>query len=112
VLVDGADLDIAGGMRCVHTPGHTAGQTSFLWNRHGGVLIVGDAAGARGRTVAPPLGFPFGMFTEDPEEAKRSFSKLADLEFQVAVFGHGNPIRELASDAFRRAMERSAARPH
>jgi glyoxylase-like metal-dependent hydrolase (beta-lactamase superfamily II) len=108
-LVDGQDLDLAGGIRAIHTPGHTAGQTSFLWNRHGGVLIAGDAAGARGRRVAPPIGALFGMFTEDIEEARRSFRKLADLEFEVAVFGHGNPIRERASEAFRGSLER--ARP-
>jgi glyoxylase-like metal-dependent hydrolase (beta-lactamase superfamily II) len=105
-LVDGEDLDIAGGIRAVHTPGHTAGQTSFLWNRHGGVLIAGDAAGARGNRVAPPIGALFGMFSEDVEEAKRSFRKLADLEFEVAVFGHGNPIRERASETFRGALQR------
>jgi glyoxylase-like metal-dependent hydrolase (beta-lactamase superfamily II) len=105
-VVDGQELDIAGGMRALHTPGHTAGQTSFLWNRHGGVLIVGDAAGARGNRVAPPVGAVFGMFTEDIDEAKRSFRKLADLEFEVAVFGHGNPIRERASEVFRGALHR------
>jgi glyoxylase-like metal-dependent hydrolase (beta-lactamase superfamily II) len=105
-LVDGQDLDIAGGIRVLHTPGHTAGQTSLLWNRHGGVLIAGDAAGARGNRVAPPVGAVFGMFTEDIEEAKRSFRKLADLEFEVAVFGHGNPIRERASEVFRGALQR------
>jgi len=105
-LVDGQDLDVAGGLRAVHTPGHTPGQTSFLWNRRGGVLIAGDAAGARGRTVAPPVGALVGMFTEDPEEAKRSFGKLARLDFEVAVFGHGGPIRERASEAFRRAAHK------
>jgi glyoxylase-like metal-dependent hydrolase (beta-lactamase superfamily II) len=105
-LVDGQDLDIAGGVRVLHTPGHTAGQTSFLWNRHGGVLLAGDAAGARGNRVAPPVGALFGMFTEDIEEAKRSFGKLADLEFEVAVFGHGNPIRERASEVFRGSLQR------
>jgi glyoxylase-like metal-dependent hydrolase (beta-lactamase superfamily II) len=111
-LVDGQDLDLAGGVRAIHTPGHTAGQTSFLWNRHGGVLLAGDAAGARGRRVSPPVGILFGMFTEDISEANRSFRKLADLEFEVAVFGHGNPIRERASDAFRGSLPRARARRH
>ncbi len=105
-LVDGQDLGIAGGIRAVHTPGHTAGQTSFLWNREGGVLIAGDAAGARGSRVAPPIGALFGMFTENAQEARRSFRKLAELEFEVAVFGHGNPIRERAAAAFRGSVQR------
>ena len=105
-LVEGQELDVAGGIRVLHTPGHTAGQTSFLWNPHGGVLIAGDAAGARGNRVAPPVGVMFGMFTEDIDEAKRSFRRLADLEFEVAVFGHGNPITERASEVFRGALQR------
>ena len=105
-LLDGQELDVAGGIRVLHAPGHTAGQTSFLWNRHGGVLIAGDAAGARGNRVAPPVGVVFGMFTEDIDEAKRSFHGLANLEFEVAVFGHGNPITERASEVFRGALQR------
>ena len=105
-MVDGLELDIAGGIRAIHTPGHTPGQTSFLWNHEGGVLLAGDAAGARGRTVRPPVGAVIGMFTEDPEEAKRSYRMLAELDFEVAVFGHGNPIRGRASEAFRRGLER------
>jgi glyoxylase-like metal-dependent hydrolase (beta-lactamase superfamily II) len=105
-LVEGQDLDVAGGLRAIHTPGHTAGQTSFLWNRHGGVLIAGDAAGARGRRVSAPTGAMFGMFTEDLGEAERSFRKLGELDFEVAVFGHGNPITQNAADAFHRSLRR------
>jgi glyoxylase-like metal-dependent hydrolase (beta-lactamase superfamily II) len=106
-LVDGADLPFAGGLRVIHTPGHTAGQTSFLLpNRDGGVLVAGDAAAASGRRVSPPTGAVFGMYTEDLEEANRSFRKLAELDFEVAAFGHGNPIRSGAGEVFRRAAAR------
>ncbi|MDP9343845.1 MAG: MBL fold metallo-hydrolase [Actinomycetota bacterium] len=105
-LVNGEELPFAGGVRVVHTPGHTAGQTSFLLPREGGILIAGDAARAVGTRVGPPVGAVFGMFTEDLAEAKRSFRKLAELDFEVAVFGHGNPIRSGAADAFRRAAAR------
>jgi glyoxylase-like metal-dependent hydrolase (beta-lactamase superfamily II) len=99
-------LELAGGIRVIHTPGHTMGQVSLLWPRHGGVLIAGDAAGARGNRTGPPIGAVFGMYTEDLEEAKRSFVKLSRLEFEVAVFGHGNPIRSRASEAFREGVRR------
>jgi glyoxylase-like metal-dependent hydrolase (beta-lactamase superfamily II) len=108
-LVDGADLPVAGGMKVIHTPGHTAGQTSFLLPRDGGILIAGDAARAVGTRIGPPTGAVFGMFTEDLDEANRSFRKLAQLEFETAVFGHGNPIRTGAAEAFRRVAARLAA---
>ena len=101
---DGDVLD--GGFRVVHTPGHTAGHTSYLLDREGGVLIAGDAAGARGTKAGPPIGAVIGMYTEGLGEAVRSFRKLAALEFEVAVTGHGQPVRSGAAEVFRRNLSR------
>ena len=49
------------------------------------------------------------MFTEDIPTAKESFRKLAELEFDVACFGHGGPIRGKAHAAFRREVEKLAS---
>jgi hypothetical protein len=38
-------------------------------------------------------------------EARRSFGTLADLDFEIACFGHGPPLLKAASVAFRREME-------
>ncbi|MFL5797146.1 MAG: MBL fold metallo-hydrolase [Actinomycetota bacterium] len=104
-LHDTETLPLAGDIRVVHSPGHTAGQTSFLLERDGGILIAGDAAGARDSSkVGPPIGAVFGMFTEDIAEAVRSFRKLAQLDFEAAVFGHGNPVRSEASEVFRKTL--------
>ncbi|HEY7280337.1 MAG TPA: MBL fold metallo-hydrolase [Actinomycetota bacterium] len=108
-LHDGDRLDIAGGIRVVTSPGHTAGHTSFLLERGDGVLIAADAAGARGENVGPPIGALFGMFTEDLDEAVRSFHKLAALDFDVAITGHGNPVRSGASELFKRNRARFPA---
>jgi NAD+ synthase (glutamine-hydrolysing) len=116
-LVDGQELPMAGGLLALHTPGHTAGQTSFLLERDGGILIAGDAARAFGSRIGPPTGAIFGMFTEDLEEAKRSFRRLAELEFEVAVFGHGTPCarappRHFARSPRARPLEPSPRRAH
>ena len=42
VLVDGQLLDVAGGLRVLHTPGHSPGHISLL-HEPTGVLITGDA---------------------------------------------------------------------
>lgn len=94
-LSDGEDLGIAGGLRVVSAPGHTAGQVTFLWPQHGGVLIAADAAACfRGK-----LDYP--MLFEDPAEGMRSLQKLAGLDYEVAVFAHGRPILKHAADQFR-----------
>ena len=104
---DGDDVPAAGGMKAIHTPGHTAGHLAYLWPQNGGVLFAGDAAGSV-MGLRPPTGALGGMFTEDVAAAKDSFRKLAALEFEVACFGHGGPIKGNAHVAFRRAVGKLA----
>lgn len=101
-VADDDEIPAAGGLRCIHTPGHTGGHMSFLWPREGGVLFVGDAAAnmLRRLGIAP--------LNEDLRQARESFAKLAALQFRVACFGHGSPIMERASDRFRHKLERMA----
>jgi glyoxylase-like metal-dependent hydrolase (beta-lactamase superfamily II) len=97
-------LPAVGGLRCIHTPGHTAGHMSFVWPGAGGVLFVGDAAANMFRRLA------IAPINEDTDIAHRSFRKLAELEFEHACFGHGSPIRAGAASRFRRTLERMASR--
>ncbi len=103
LVEDGQELPAAGGLRCIHTPGHTAGHVSFLWPE-GAVLFVGDAAANMLRTldIAP--------LNDDDVAARASFRRLAELDFDVACFGHGPPIRSGAAPRFRRKLERVANR--
>ncbi|BEL12478.1 MBL fold metallo-hydrolase [Actinoplanes sichuanensis] len=88
------------GFTALHTPGHTRGHVSFLLDRSGGVLFAGDAAGSRrGRVSAPPR-----AVTADPIRAGESLARLAELEFDHAVFGHGRAVSGLAVEAFRKAV--------
>lgn len=85
------------GFTAVHTPGHTAGHVSFLLDRGPGVLLAGDAAASsRGRVRLSP-----GPVTEDKAAAVRSVAKLAALDFEIAVFGHGAPVVGGAVERFR-----------
>lgn len=104
-LADGDEIDLDGGARVLHTPGHTMGSISiYLAARR--LLFAGDAA-ANTLGLGPPSG-PFGIFNEDRAEARASFRKLAELDFDVACFGHGAPLDKEASLAFRRAAEKLA----
>jgi glyoxylase-like metal-dependent hydrolase (beta-lactamase superfamily II) len=99
---DGQELPIAGGIKVLHTPGHTPGHLAFLLLAKK-VLFVGDAA-------ANILGLrmPIGMYTVDPEQAKESVRKLAALDFDVACFGHGRVLKGEANLRFRRLAEKLA----
>jgi len=90
---DGEILPFAG-LRAIHTPGHSAGHLALLLPRDGGVLFAGDAA-----TNFLRLGN--GPIHEDVAEGERSLHKLAALDFDLAAFAHGRPIRGGAGERFR-----------
>ncbi len=78
----------------LHTPGHSAGHISLLWAHAGGVLVVGDAAANQGALMPAPV-------AEDHALNEASLRRLAGLDFEVAVFGHGDPIMDGADAALR-----------
>ncbi len=96
-VVDGQQVD---GISALFLPGHTEGSMGFLRN---GVMFSGDAVvtDRRGNASLPP-----GVFTENMEQAKASFKKLAGFDFEVLVGGHGPPILEGASERVKEAVER------
>src|SRR2546428_6653413 len=53
---DGDELALAGGMKAIHTPGHTAGHLSTLGPQPRGALVAGDASRNVLRGAGPPVG--------------------------------------------------------
>jgi glyoxylase-like metal-dependent hydrolase (beta-lactamase superfamily II) len=96
VLADDGPIALPG-FQAFHTPGHTAGHVSFLLDRGGGLLFAGDAAaGGGGRVRATPK-----LMTIDRAAANASVARLAELDFDVAVFGHGGAVQGRAVERFR-----------
>jgi glyoxylase-like metal-dependent hydrolase (beta-lactamase superfamily II) len=96
-LNDGEILDVAGGFKVIHLPGHCAGQVALVW-QNGRMLFAGDVV-ANIMGLGDPLGF------ENLEEGRASQRKLARLSFDAAGFGHGKPIARDASARFREKWE-------
>jgi glyoxylase-like metal-dependent hydrolase (beta-lactamase superfamily II) len=91
---DRATLPFAGGLRVIHTPGHSVGQIALLWSAHGGVLFAADAAiNVAGLALFPAY--------EDLAQGHASLARLAAHAFDVACFGHGRPITRAAAQHFR-----------
>jgi len=90
---DGALLD--GGIRVIHTPGHSPGHCSFL-HEGTGVLITGDALfNVRG------LRYSLKTFCTSVRLSRESAARLGDLEYDVAAFTHGSHISTGARPAVR-----------
>lgn len=80
------------GLEIIETPGHTPGHISVL-DRAGGILVAGDAlTGANGGVAGPNPDF-----TPDMELANASVARLASFDYEVALFGHGEPVVSGAS---------------
>lgn len=95
-LVDGQPLPFAPDWRVIHTPGHTPGQCCFF---HAGqrVLITGDSV----MHWFGRLSQPFAAATVDMEQNLAGLRALADLDIEIALFGHGRPLRAGAGHALQ-----------
>ncbi len=96
-LKGGETLPLGPGVEIIHTPGHTAGHICLILKEEGGVLIAGDAASG-----GKEPGYP--MLFEDREKGMSTLRQMGLLLFDKAVFGHGSPIMERASEKFRKAF--------
>ncbi|SDY69444.1 Glyoxylase, beta-lactamase superfamily II [Micromonospora pattaloongensis] len=100
LLADGDVLDVAGGLRVVHTPGHSPGHVSLL-HEPTRVLITGDAlfnvAGMR---------WPPAFFCADFRMTQETAHVLGELEYDVAAFTHGPEIGERAREQVRSFLAR------
>jgi glyoxylase-like metal-dependent hydrolase (beta-lactamase superfamily II) len=102
VLSDGQVLDIAGGLRIVHTPGHTPGHVSLL-HEDSGVLITGDAI----FNMASRMRWPLAAICTSARQNKQSAHVLGELDYSLAAFTHGPEIREGAREKIRAFLRRS-----
>jgi glyoxylase-like metal-dependent hydrolase (beta-lactamase superfamily II) len=89
----------------IHTPGHTNGHVS-LWRESDRTLIAGDAFITTAQesayavlTQEPELHGPPMYYTSDWDAAEKSVARLAKLEPEVVVTGHGPPLRGTAMRA-------------
>lgn len=105
VLADGQLLPIAGGVRVLHTPGHTPGHVSLL-HEPTGVLITGDVI----FNLTWRMSWPVSFVCTDAALNRRSAHVLADSSYEVAAFTHGPEIREGAREKVRDFVRRKAAR--
>ena len=94
-FADDAVLPVAGGLRVVHTPGHSPGHCSFLLEDRG-VLLTGDALfNVRGLRYSP------AAFCTDIHLSRETAARLGELAYDVAAFTHGRQVTGGAREAVR-----------
>jgi glyoxylase-like metal-dependent hydrolase (beta-lactamase superfamily II) len=104
-FTEGADLDVPGRPRIVHTPGHSEGHVVFHFPDRG-ALLAGDAivtwnplTGRKGPQIMP------SAFNVSSAQALESLDRLEPLDAGVVLVGHGDPWTGGVSPAVARARE-------
>jgi len=78
--------EIVHGLEVVPTPGHTPGHVSY---RFGRTILGGDAF-----MTGEPFREAVSFFIADRAESRRSIERLAGLDLDHAVSGHGPPAQD------------------
>ena len=92
------DGEEPGGLRVVHTPGHTPGSMC-LFHPEEGIAFCGDLFfNENPMTGRPGLRFAIPLVSADPAQVRESARKLLSLDVRVLCPGHGAPILSGAGD--------------
>jgi glyoxylase-like metal-dependent hydrolase (beta-lactamase superfamily II) len=92
ILRHGDELPFAGGLQVIHAPGHTPGHVA-LYAREHRTLFAGDALMNIGG-----LHLPMSTSSHDMVQARQSVRRLVELDFDIALPGHGAPILGRANE--------------
>lgn len=102
-FTDGEVIDVPGAPRALHTPGHTPGSAAIAVEGRG-ALMTGDAMctwNAYTGRVGPQI-MPSALNMSNAQ-ALESLDRLAAVEADVILPGHGDPFTQGIQEAIRRA---------
>ncbi|MFF2521785.1 MBL fold metallo-hydrolase [Streptomyces liangshanensis] len=93
-LADGELVDGSGGLRVIHTPGHTPGHI-VLFHEPTRTVLMGDAAFNRGELALGPA-----ALAADPALRPGSLARIPD-NLRAVGFAHGTPLTGSGVDTFQ-----------
>lgn len=102
-IEDGALLPMLGGLRVVHTPGHTPGSICLYAERLR-LLFTGDVL----QVIRGRLTYASAFFSHDPAGARASVDRLAALDVDAIALSHYPVWRERPGDVLRDLAARAA----
>lgn len=108
-LKDGDVVPVLGGMRLIHAPGHTPGNSCYLWEERG-VLFSGDAIINTYHVLTlPTMGFSCD-FDLAARSARSVARRVADEDLQAVCPGHGPVVDEDIGGKLERMGRRAGRR--
>ena len=103
-IEDGEVLPILGGLRVIHTPGHTPGSICLYLERER-ILFTGDVL----QVIRGELTYASAFFSHDHAGARGSVERLAALDVETIALSHYPPWRSHASTTLRELADRATA---
>jgi glyoxylase-like metal-dependent hydrolase (beta-lactamase superfamily II) len=100
---DGAELPMLGGLRVVHTPGHTPGSICLYAPRHR-LVFTGDVL----QVIRGRLTYASAFFSHDHAGARSSIERLAALDVETIALSHYPPWRDEANAVLAELAARAA----
>lgn len=91
-LKDGDTIDVLGGLRAVYLGGHSPGNIG-LYSASRKLFFSSDSI----RVIDGRLVAPHPRFTEDMPGAINAIRRISELDFDVMLPGHGEPVLKDAS---------------
>ncbi|MGH2429696.1 MAG: MBL fold metallo-hydrolase [Candidatus Limnocylindria bacterium] len=101
---DGDVIPVLGGLRVVHTPGHTPGSICLYAERHR-LLFTGDVL----QVIRGRLTYASSLFSHDYAQACATIDRLAALDVETIALSHYPPWRRDPNRALRQLAARAAA---
>ena len=99
LVEDGDTLSLHGGVRVIHTPGHTRGSVCFLLEESK-TLFTGDTIFSDGARLSRSAPFP----GYDRDSYIRSLNRLSEFEFESVFGGHGSPLLHDGGNVLRQLL--------
>ncbi|MBI4282326.1 MAG: MBL fold metallo-hydrolase [Chloroflexi bacterium] len=99
-LEDGQVLPILGGLRVIHTPGHTPGSICFYLESRKAIFL-GDMVVNIGQYVGGSVPLP----KTDLKLYEKSLRKIAELDFDIACLAHGQVFQGDADERIRKMLD-------
>ena len=99
-LEEGQVLSILGGLKVMHTPGHTPGSVCFYLESRSAIFL-GDMVVNKGQYVGASMPFP----KTDMRLYERSLRRIGEMDFDIACLAHGQVFLGNADQRIRRMLD-------
>ena len=100
-LKDGEIINTAGGLKVIHTPGHTNGHISLL-HLESETLITGDSI----FNMTSRMTWALSGFCVNYKQSQETAKKFLDIDFKNACFTHGPEIREFGKSRIKQFLSK------